>query len=66
MDSLEVPVSFIGTSTDQNEANTNGMAFAAELLGITVPEVVNRAASMEVRRHAGIVKVNIPGTNDIP
>ena len=54
------PVSFIGTGPDLNEATTNGMERAAKVLGITVPEVMNRATingSIEIGRHPGVVTV---------
>jgi formamidase len=54
------PVSFIGTGADLNEATTNGMERAAGVLGITVPEVMNRATingSIEIGRHPGVVTV---------
>jgi formamidase len=54
------PVSFIGTGADLNEATTNGMERAADLFGITVPEVMNRATingSIEIGRHPGVVTV---------
>ena len=37
------PVSVVGTGPDLNAAIDNGLARAAELLGTTVPEVLNRA-----------------------
>jgi len=54
------PVSFIGTGPDLNAATNNGMERAASLLGITVPEVMNRATvngSIEIGRHPGVVTV---------
>lgn len=54
------PLSFIGTGPNLNEATTNGMERAAHLLGITVPEVMNRATitgSIEIGRHPGTVTV---------
>ena len=38
-----LPVSVIGTGPDLNSATDNGLARAAELLGLSVPEVMNRA-----------------------
>ena len=45
MDAIEesLPISVIGTGPDLNSATDNGLARAAELLGMTVPEVMNRA-----------------------
>lgn len=54
------PISFIGTGADLNEATTNGMERAANLFGITVPEVMNRATitgAIEIGRHPGVVTV---------
>lgn len=55
-----LPLSFVGTGADLNEATTNGMERAAKFLGITVPEVMNRATingSIEIGRHPGVVTV---------
>ncbi|GAK10558.1 acetamidase/formamidase family protein [Geomicrobium sp. JCM 19039] len=55
-----LPISFIGTGEDLNVATENGLARAAEFLGITVPEVMNRATvngSIEIGRHPGVVTV---------
>ena len=54
------PISFIGTGANLNEATTNGMERAANLFGITVPEVMNRATitgAIEIGRHPGVVTV---------
>jgi formamidase len=54
------PVSVIGTGPDLNSATDNGLARAAELLGMTVPEVKNRATvsgAIEIGRHPGVVHV---------
>ena len=54
------PISFIGSGADLNDATTNGMERAANLFGITVPEVMNRATingSIEIGRHPGVVTV---------
>lgn len=54
------PVSFIGTGATLNEATDNGLKRAADTLGITVPEVLNRATitgSIEIGRHPGVVTV---------
>ena len=55
-----LPVSFIGTGGDLNEATDNGLKRAADTLGITVPEVMNRATitgSIEIGRHPGVVTI---------
>jgi formamidase len=54
------PISFIGTGATLNEATDNGMKRAADLFGISVPEVMNRATitgSIEIGRHPGTVTV---------
>src|SRR4051794_11293004 len=62
LDGIEeaLPVSVIGTGPDLNSATDNGLARAAELLGMTVPEVANRATisgAIEIGRHPGVVRV---------
>ena len=62
MDAIEesMPVSVIGTGPDLNSATDNGLARAAELLDMTVPEVMNRATisgAIEIGRHPGVVQV---------
>jgi len=55
-----LPVSFIGTGANLNEATENGLNRAAEVLGVTVPEVLNRATitgSIQIGRHPGVVTV---------
>ncbi|MCA9765080.1 MAG: acetamidase/formamidase family protein [Carnobacterium sp.] len=54
------PISFVGSGADLNKATTNGLERAANLFGITVPEVMNRATitgSIEIGRHPGMVTV---------
>ncbi|HTI33304.1 MAG TPA: acetamidase/formamidase family protein [Miltoncostaea sp.] len=54
------PVSVIGTGPDLNSATDNGLARAAELLDMPVPEVMNRATiagAIEIGRHPGVVQV---------
>jgi len=54
------PISVIGTGPDLNAATDNGLARAAELLDMTVPEVKNRATitgAIEIGRHPGVVQV---------
>ena len=62
MDSLEesAPISVIGTGPDLNAATDNGLQRAADLLGMTVPEVKNRATitgAIEIGRHPGVAQV---------
>jgi acetamidase/formamidase len=55
-----VPVSVIGSGPDLNSATDNGLQRAAELLGMSVPEVMNRATvtgAIEIGRHPGVVQV---------
>ncbi len=55
-----LPVSFIGTGADLNEATDNGLERAADTLGLTVPEVKNRATitgSIEIGRNPGVITV---------
>jgi formamidase len=55
-----LPISVIGTGPDLNSATDNGLARAAELLGMSVPEVMNRATisgAIEIGRHPGVVQV---------
>lgn len=54
------PISFIGTGVNLNEAIDNGLARAAEVLDISVPEVQNRATingSVEIGRYPGTATV---------
>lgn len=55
-----LPISVIGTGPDLNSATDNGLARAAELLGMSVGEVKNRATiagAIEIGRHPGVVQV---------
>jgi acetamidase/formamidase len=55
-----VPVSVVGSGPDLNSATDNGLQRAAELLDMTVPEVMNRATvtgAIEIGRHPGVVQV---------
>lgn len=55
-----LPISFIGTGANLNEATENGLQRAANVLGISVPEVMNRATitgAIEIGRHPGVVTV---------
>jgi formamidase len=54
------PISVIGTGPDLNSATDNGLHRAAELLDISVPEVMNRATisgAIEIGRHPGVVQI---------
>jgi formamidase len=54
------PISVIGTGPDLNSATDNGLERAATLLGMTVPEVKNRATitgGIRIGRHPGVVQV---------
>ena len=62
MDAIEesLPISVIGTGPDLNSATDNGLARAAALLDLAVPEVANRATvsgAIEIGRHPGVVRV---------
>lgn len=55
-----LPVSFVGSGKDLNIATSNGLQRAADCLGMTVPEVMNRATitgAIEIGRHPGVVTV---------
>ena len=55
-----LPISFVGTGANLNVAIENGLARAADLLKISVPEVMNRATisgSIEIGRAPGVVTV---------
>ncbi|MEX0725830.1 MAG: acetamidase/formamidase family protein [Planctomycetaceae bacterium] len=55
-----LPISVIGSGGNLNVATDNGLVRAAKLLGMTVPEVRNRATiagGIEIGRHPGIVQV---------
>ena len=55
-----LPISVIGTGADLNAATDNGLNRAAALLGMSVPEVKNRATitgAIEIGRHPGVVQV---------
>jgi formamidase len=54
------PISVIGTGPDLNAATDNGLARAAQLLGVSIPEIKNRATitgAIEIGRHPGVVQV---------
>jgi acetamidase/formamidase len=63
----DVPISVIGSGPDLNTATDNGLARAAELLDMTVPEVRNRATiagAIEIGRHPGVVQVTFRAPAD--
>jgi formamidase len=54
------PISVIGTAANLNDAIANGLERAARLLGMTVPEVRNRATingAIEIGRAPGVIQV---------
>ena len=54
------PISFVGTGPDLNAATENGLNRAAKLLGMSVPEVRNRATitgAIEIGRLPGVIQV---------
>ncbi|HEX6567309.1 MAG TPA: acetamidase/formamidase family protein [Chthoniobacterales bacterium] len=54
------PISVIGSGPDLNRATEVGLRRAAELLSLTVPEVMNRATitgGIEIGRHPGVIQV---------
>ncbi len=55
-----LPISVVGTGPDLNAATDNGLRRAAELLGLPVEEIRNRATiagAIEIGRHPGVVQV---------
>lgn len=62
LDDIEesLPVSVIGSGPDLNAATDNGLARAARLFDMSIPEVKNRATitgAIEIGRHPGVVQV---------
>lgn len=56
------PISVIGTAANLNAAIENGLARAAKLLGMSVPEIRNRATingAIEVGRAPGVIQVTL-------
>jgi len=54
------PISVIGTAANMNAAIENGLERAARLLGMTVPEVRNRATvngAIEIGRAPGVIQI---------
>lgn len=57
-----LPISIVGTGPDLNAATDNGLARAAALLAMSLPEVKNRATitgAIEVGRHPGVVRLTL-------
>jgi acetamidase/formamidase len=62
-----LPISVVGTGPDLNSATDNGLARAADLLGMSVPEVKNRATitgAIEIGRHPGVIQVTFRAPAD--
>jgi acetamidase/formamidase len=56
------PISFVGTGANLNSATDNGLARAASVLAMSIPEVKNRATitgGIEIGRHPGVVQVTL-------
>jgi formamidase len=54
------PISIVGTGVNLNVATDNGLQRAANLLGMSIPEVRNRATingAIEIGRHPGVVQI---------
>jgi formamidase len=54
------PISVIGSGPDLNKATQVGLRRAAELLSLSLPEVLNRATitgGIEIGRHPGVIQV---------
>jgi len=54
------PISVIGSGPNLNSATEVGLRRAAQLLSMTVPEVMNRATitgGIEIGRHPGVVQI---------
>lgn len=62
-----LPISVVGTGPDMNSAIDNGLQRAADLLGMGVPEVKNRATisgAIEIGRAPGVVQVTFRAPTD--
>ena len=56
------PISVIGTGPDLNSATENGLKRAADLLDMSVPEVMNRATisgAVEIGRNPGVIQITL-------
>ena len=63
----DAPISVVGTGPDLNSATENGLRRAADLLGMSVPEVMNRATvagAIEIGRNPGVVQVTFRAPAD--
>ena len=63
-----LPLQFVGTGANLNDATENGMKRASDLLGISLPEVMNRVTvngNIEVGRHPGVVTVTFLVPNNL-
>ncbi|MEH2510412.1 formamidase [Nitrobacteraceae bacterium AZCC 1564] len=59
---IDAPVTFIGTGANLNQATESGLKRAAEVLEMSVPEVMNRATmagAIEIGRNPGVVRVTL-------
>jgi acetamidase/formamidase len=57
-----LPISVVGSGPDLNSAVENGLGRAAAVLGMDVPEVMNRATisgAIEIGRAPGVVQVTL-------
>ncbi|GBF76747.1 acetamidase [Paenibacillus sp. 598K] len=55
-----LPISFVGTGANLNDATTNGLERAARFFEVTVPEIMNRATvngAIQIGRNPGVVTV---------
>lgn len=55
----DAPISVIGSGANLNVATDNALARAAQLTGLSLPEVMNRATmagAIEIGRHPGVVR----------
>jgi acetamidase/formamidase len=58
----DAPVTFIGTGANLNQATDNGLQRAADVLDMSISEVMNRATvagAIEIGRHPGVVRVTL-------
>ncbi len=58
----DAPVTFIGTGANLNQATDNGLQRAADVLGLSLAEVMNRATvagAIEIGRAPGVVRVTL-------
>ena len=56
------PICVVGTAANLNAATENGLQRAADLLGMSLPEVKNRATisgGIEIGRHPGVVRITL-------